>query len=250
MPTSEKIRAGVEKMTVAQPGEASPTPIPVKHVDLLNVATIEDNVKTAREIEPQIAPLLMQRDRAIAKARSDRTLRPEFIEVRVKEIEAHSDAEVAKLLEQFDDAAPLMTGQRAHYEHAACLTRAVFADNREGDATIRTSVMMRLARLLPQQLVEAARLAASNPDAASQGCIQDELAARQILPAGDLRALSREQRAELSALISMTPTDSESVSKLLDEFDLIMRRARIAAGRAKSVDKIAVGLMARSQAAQ
>jgi hypothetical protein len=46
------------------------------------------------------------------------------------------------------------------------------------------------------------------------------------------------------------PSDALKVSALLNEYDLITRRARIASGRAtKSVDKIAAGLLAREKGA-
>ena len=69
--------------------------------------------------------------------------------------------------------------------------------------------------------------------------------AHTALSSADPRALSREVKAELNLLIASVPSDARKVSALLAEYDLIIRRSKIASGRAtKSVDKIAAGLLA------
>jgi len=224
----------------AQPHPSQPV------VKLLDLQVIEKNVGIARKVEPEIADLLAKRDKAIAKARADKTRHPEIVKQEEKDIAARTNAELDKLLASLDESAPLLAGQREHYQHAKCLARAPFAG---GDAA-RTATIMRLGRLSSQGLIEASRMAIASGDSATMGCIQDEVNARQEVAASDPRGLSREAKAELNRLIAETPSDAAKVKSLLDEYDLRARRARIASGRAtRSTDKIAAGLLAREQGA-
>ncbi len=239
MPVTDKIKAAVEKMQEGEKIGATPRPsLPV--VKLLDVNVITKNVEIARKVEPEITDLLAKRDKAIAKACSDKTVHPEVVKQQAKDIEARANAEMDTLLAKLDENAPLLAGQREHYSHDRCLQRAQFAD-----AAARTAVTMRLTRLSGPSLVEAARSAVASADAATMGCVQDEVNARQELAAADPRGLSRETKAELNLLIATAPSDAAKVKALLDEYDLRARRARIAAGRGNSRDRIAAGLMAR-----
>jgi hypothetical protein len=238
MPVTEKIK-GVERMQEGEKtGVSAHFSQPV--TKLLDLGVIETNVKSARKVEPEIAALLEKRDKAIAKANSDKTVHPEVVKQQVKDIEARTSAEMDALLAKLDENAPLLAGQREHYSHDKCLQRAQF-----GDAASRTAVTMRLTRLSGPSLVEAARMAVASADAATMGCIQDEVNARQELAASHARGLSRETKAELNLLIATAPSDAAKVKSLLDEYDLRARRAQIAAGRGNSRDRIAAGLMAR-----
>jgi hypothetical protein len=242
MPIAEKIRAGVERMIEGETVGANP-PQPV--MKLLGVNTITKNIEFARRIEPEISDLLAKRDKAIAKARSNESVHPEVVKQQVKDLEARTSAEMDVLLAKLGENAGLLAAQRAHYAHDRCLQRAEFAD-----PATRTAVILRLQRVSPAALVEAARVALGSADAASMGCIRDEIDARIDLPQSDPRSLSREARAELNVLIASVPSDAVKVSALLNELDLMNRRARIASGRAtKSVDKIAAGLLARERGA-
>jgi hypothetical protein len=107
---------------------------------------------------------------------------------------------------------------------------------------------MRLARLSSAALVEAMRSAVASSDPATAGCIHDELSARADMASADSRAVSREARAELNALLAQVPSDAAKVNALISDYELRTRRARIAAGLAtRSTDKIAAGLLARQQ---
>jgi hypothetical protein len=242
MPSLDKIRAGVERIREDEKLGATPRALlPV--VKLLDVKTINLNVEIARKTEPEIADLLAKRDKAIDKVRSDATRHPELIKQDVKDLEARSNADLEKLLAKLGENSPLLEGQREHYSHTKCLQRTQFAD-----AATQTAVTTRLSRLSSQALVEAGRTAVASADAATMGCIQDELDARVNLPTSDPRSVSREARAELNVLVGQMPSDAARVKALLDERDLIVRRARIASGRAtRSTDKIAAGLLARQQ---
>jgi hypothetical protein len=239
MPVTEKIKAAVERMQEGEKIGATPHPSqPV--VKLLDVNVITKNIEIARKVEPEIAELLAKRDKLVAKAQSDKTVHPEVVKQQVKDIEARTRAEMDAVLAKLDENTPLLNGQREHYSHARCLQRAQFAN-----AATRTAVTMRLTRLSGPSLVEAARSAVASADAATMGCIQDEVNARQELAASDPGGLSRETKAELNLLIATAPSDAAKVKSLLDEYDLRARRARIAAARGNSRDRIAAGLMAR-----
>jgi hypothetical protein len=245
MPSTDKIKAGVERMHEGEQIGATPHPSqPV--TKLLDVAVITKNLEIARKVEPEIATLLVSRDKAIAKARSNKLVHPEVVAQSVKDIEARANAEMDALLAKLGENAPLLTGQREHYSHDKCLQRAQFAD-----AATRTAVTMRLQRLSSAALVEAARMSVASADAATMGCIKDELDARVHLPQSDPRGVSRETRAELNVLIATVPSDAVKVTSLLNEYELISRRALIKSGRAKrSTDKIAAGLLARENGAK
>src|SRR5258708_6057648 len=207
MPVSEKIKAGVERIQESEKIVAPPHPSqPV--VKLLDVKVITTNIEIARKIEPEITDLLAKRDKAIAKARSDKTVHPEVVKQQVKDIDARANVEMDALLAKLDENAGLLAGQREFYSHAKCLSRAQFAGTRDGDAATRTAVTMRLARLSGPALVEAQRMAVASSDAAATGCIADEVNMRQDLPTSDPRALSREAKAELSVLIAAVPSDA------------------------------------------
>lgn len=238
MPIAEKIRAGVERMIVGETVGANP-PQPVMKV--LGVKVITQNIEFARKIEPEIAALLEKRDKAIAKAQSNKTIHPEVVKQQVKDLEARTSTEMDALLAKLGENAGLLAAQREHYSHDRCLQRAEFAD-----PATRSAVILRLQRVSPVALVDAAREALASADAASMGCVKDEIDARIDLQQSDPRSLSREARTDLNLLIASIPSDAMKVSALLNEYDLITRRARIASGRAtKSVDKIAAGLRAR-----
>jgi hypothetical protein len=242
MPVTDRIKAAVEKM---QEGEKIGASIHFSQpvTKLLDVGVIETNVSIARKTEPEIATVLEKRDKAIAKARSNATLHPEVVKQQVKDIERRVNEELDTLLAKLDENVPLLRGQLEHYSHARCLQRAQHAD-----AAACTAVSMRLARLSSAGLVEAARMAVATSDAATIGCISDEVSARVDLPTSDPRGVSREARAEINALVAQVPSDSAKVTALLAEYDLRRRRALIASGRAtRSTDKIAAGLLAREQ---
>lgn len=236
MTSTDKIKAGVEAMQAGEKIGATqhPSQPPAK---LLDLKTITANIEIARKVEPEIAELIAKRDKAIDKVRSDATRHPELVKQEVKDLEARSNADLEKLLAKLDENSPLLEGQREHYSHARCLQRAPFAD-----PGTRGFIMTRLSRLSGPALCEAARFALASADPATMGCIADETDARADL--------SREVKSELNVLIAAAPSDAAKVTALLDERDLIVRRARIASGRAtKSVHKIAAGLLARAQGA-
>ena len=243
MPIAEKIRAAVVERMIGGETVGAIPPQPV--MKLLDVNVITRNIESARKIEPEISALLEKRDKAIAKARSDESVHPEVVKQQVKDLEARTRAGLDALLAKLGENAGLLASQREHYSHDRCLRRAEFAD-----PATRTAVMMRLQRVSPAALVDAARDALASADAASMGCIRDEIDARIDLPQSDPRSLSREARADLNVLVASVPSDAMKVAALLNEYDLITRRALIASGRAtKSVDKIAAGLLAREQGA-
>lgn len=248
MPSTDKIRAGVERI---QDGEIhATTRVSQPVTKLLDVNVITKNVELARKTEPQIADVLAKRDKAIDKARSGPTLHPELVKQLVKDAEMHANEELDAVLARLTENSSLLAGQAEHYSHAKCLARAQFAGTRDGDAATRLAVTSRLSRLSSAALVEAARSAVASSDSATAGCIADEMNARTDLSSADSRALSREVKAELNLLIADVPSDAMKVQSLLNEYDLITRRARIASGRAtRSVDKIAAGLLAREQGA-
>lgn len=240
MPVTEQIKAAVERMNEGEKIGAS-THLSQPVVKLLDPQVILKNVEIARTVEIDIAELRAKRVRAIAKAQSDKTVHPEIVRQQVKDIDARTNSELDALLAKLDEAAPLLAGQREHYSHDKCLQRAPFA----GGDSARTATMMRLGRLSSAALVEAARGAVASADAATLGCLQDEISTRQDLPTSDPRGISREVRAELNALIAAAPSDAARVKALLDEYDLRTRRAKIAAGRGNSRALIAAGLLAR-----
>ena len=244
MPVTEQIKAAVARMNEGEQIGAS-THLSQPVVKLLDPQVILKNVEIARSVEPEIADVLAKRDKALAKARGDKTVHPEVVKTQVKEITARANADLDALLAKLDEAAPLLAGQREHYTHDKCLQRAQFAGTHDGDAATRTAVTIRLQRFSSAALIEAARGAVACADAATLGVLKEELDARQDLPTSDPRGVSREVRAQLNALIAAAPSDATKVKVLLDEYDLRARRARIAAGRGNSRSLIAAGLLAR-----
>jgi hypothetical protein len=244
MPVTEQIKAAVERVQDGEKiGVSTHFSQPV--VRLLDVNVITQNVEFARKTESEINDVIAKRDKAVAKVRSDKTRHPEIVKQEEKDIVARATADLDTLLAKLDENAPLLRGQQEHYSPEKCLARTPFAG---GDAA-RTATMMRLQRLSSAGLIEAARGAVASADAATLGCLQDEANARQDLPNSDPRGISREVRAELNALIAQAPSDAAKVSALLADYDLRLRRAKIAAGRGNSRDRIAAGLMARQQGA-
>ena len=236
MPVSEKIKAGVERVQNGEIGaSAHLVEPPTKFVSL---AVVETNVKGAVKAEPEISEIRAAEQKAIIKA-SDKTLHPDEVARRVREIQADSSAKQKAVVAKLEETLPLVLGQREHYSHAKCLQRTTFPGN---DATQRMAVMTRLGRLSDAMLLDATRSVLAGADGATAGCLYDELATR--------KDMSREVRAEIHHLLAQVPSDSAKALALISEYELRTRRARIAAGLAtRSTDKIAAGLLAREQGA-
>ena len=169
MPANDKMRAAVQKI---QDGEISPPHAQPIVVPLVRVEMLSALLKNAHELESEISALVKSRASAIAKARNDmRDMRPEFLEAKLKEIWERGEADIDALLTKLNESATLMNGQRSHYTRAGAMTRATFDKDAGTDATIRSTQMIRLQRLTPAGLIDAAREAAGRNDAAAAGVI-------------------------------------------------------------------------------
>jgi heme exporter protein D len=107
--------------------------------------------------------------------------------------------------------------------------------------------LLRLAKLATGGLLEFARLAAARKDAALAGLVVDEVEDRERFGQGNARHVAREERRAITALLNSVPTEAEEVTPMLDEMQTLAREALVASGHAKSVDKIALGLVKQQQ---
>ena len=241
MTVNEKIRKGVEqtgKLPVA--GEA---PVLVLRV----VSNIADDLKVMRDCVRIVSELGVRRTSQIAALRADTVLRPTVVQERIVECDRAHEREIDQHMQKIAELIQWAANHTPLYTRRAALMRASFDKEPAVDAQIRTSHLLRLGKLATGGLLEVARLAAARKDAALAGLVVDELEDRERFNQGNARHVAREERHTITALLNSVPTEAEEVTPMLDEMQTLAREAIVASGHAKSVDKIALGLLKQQQ---
>ena len=241
MAINEKIQKGLEQVRDGNQPVAVVAPV------LRPPSNIEADLKEMRDHVRIIAELGAKHSAKVAELRADTVLRPTVVQERIIETDRAFAQEIERHFEWVGQLTEWMGNNAALYTRRAALLRATFDKDPSTDATIRMSHQFRLGKLSADGLLQIARLAAANKDAALVALIVDELDDRQRFNQGNARHVARDARLAITELLDLVPTEAEQVAPMLAEIGTLARQAVVASGQGSTVDKIALGLAKREQ---